>query len=214
MHTPVGSLRARLAEPAESDFADSLEVMKSFGSRSIAVCPRENTAIGVVATNARLNKEEVNKVAQMAQDGLARTVRPAHTMVDGDTLFGPICWQPQSGCGPSWAHSRPSGSPGIVRRSRWRSPRRSAGFLGTKLMSKEIVLIVEITSSARKRCGNIDLRRLRGRHRLEWVGSLEKMSITSPDLILSDIAMPYGRFTFFRTVRRPARMDGNPLCFS
>jgi L-aminopeptidase/D-esterase-like protein len=40
-----------------------------------------------VATNARLNKEEVNKVAQMAQDGLARAVRPAHTMLDGDTLF-------------------------------------------------------------------------------------------------------------------------------
>ena len=40
-----------------------------------------------MATNARLNKEEANKVAQMAQDGLARTVRPAHTMFDGDTLF-------------------------------------------------------------------------------------------------------------------------------
>jgi L-aminopeptidase/D-esterase-like protein len=41
----------------------------------------------VVATNARLSKEEANKVAQMAQDGIARTVRPAHTMFDGDTLF-------------------------------------------------------------------------------------------------------------------------------
>jgi L-aminopeptidase/D-esterase-like protein len=48
---------------------------------------RENTAIGVVATNAKLNKEQINKVAQMAQDGLARTVRPAHTMLDGDTIF-------------------------------------------------------------------------------------------------------------------------------
>ncbi len=43
--------------------------------------------IGVVATNARLNKEQANKVAQMAQDGLARTIRPAHTMLDGDTIF-------------------------------------------------------------------------------------------------------------------------------
>jgi L-aminopeptidase/D-esterase-like protein len=41
----------------------------------------------VVATNGRLTKEEANKVAQMAQDGIARTVRPAHTMFDGDTLF-------------------------------------------------------------------------------------------------------------------------------
>ena len=46
------------------------------------------TVIGVVATNARLDKEQVNKVAQMAQDGLARTIRPAHTLFDGDTLFG------------------------------------------------------------------------------------------------------------------------------
>jgi L-aminopeptidase/D-esterase-like protein len=48
---------------------------------------RGNTVIGVVATNARLNKEQTNKVAQMAQDGLARTIRPAHTMLDGDTIF-------------------------------------------------------------------------------------------------------------------------------
>jgi L-aminopeptidase/D-esterase-like protein len=46
-----------------------------------------NTVVGVVATNARLTKEEVNKVAQMAQDGLARVIRPAHTLFDGDTLF-------------------------------------------------------------------------------------------------------------------------------
>ncbi len=45
------------------------------------------TVIGVVASNARLSKEEVNKVAQMAHDGIARAVRPAHTMLDGDTLF-------------------------------------------------------------------------------------------------------------------------------
>jgi L-aminopeptidase/D-esterase-like protein len=46
-----------------------------------------NTIIGVVATNALLSKEAVNKVAQMAHDGLARAVRPAHTMFDGDTIF-------------------------------------------------------------------------------------------------------------------------------
>lgn len=46
-----------------------------------------NTVIGVVATNARLSKEQVNKVAQMAHDGLARSIRPAHTMFDGDTIF-------------------------------------------------------------------------------------------------------------------------------
>jgi L-aminopeptidase/D-esterase-like protein len=46
-----------------------------------------HTVIGVVATNARLNKEQANLVAQMAQDGLARAVRPSHTLYDGDTLF-------------------------------------------------------------------------------------------------------------------------------
>ena len=47
----------------------------------------ENTTLGIVATNARLSKPQVNKVAQMAHDGLARTVYPVHTTVDGDVVF-------------------------------------------------------------------------------------------------------------------------------
>ncbi len=46
-----------------------------------------NTVIGVVATSARLDKAQANKVAQMAHDGLARAVWPTHTMMDGDTIF-------------------------------------------------------------------------------------------------------------------------------
>jgi L-aminopeptidase/D-esterase-like protein len=46
-----------------------------------------NTTIGVVATNAELTKSQATKVASMAQDGYARTMRPAHAMVDGDTTF-------------------------------------------------------------------------------------------------------------------------------
>ena len=51
--------------------------------------PREgtNTTIGVVATNARLTTVEATKMAQMAQDGLARTIYPSHTVGDGDTVF-------------------------------------------------------------------------------------------------------------------------------
>lgn len=49
--------------------------------------PRANTTIGVVATNATLSKEQVNKLAQMANSGVAQTIRPAHTMSDGDVLF-------------------------------------------------------------------------------------------------------------------------------
>ena len=46
-----------------------------------------NTTIGVVATNATLTSAEVNRVAEMAHDGMARAIRPSHTMSDGDTLF-------------------------------------------------------------------------------------------------------------------------------
>lgn len=69
-------------------FADTLYVMETLiGQTMLGFASRENTAIGVVATNANLNKEQISKVAQMAQDGLARTVCPAHTMLDGDTIF-------------------------------------------------------------------------------------------------------------------------------
>ncbi|MGQ9625425.1 MAG: P1 family peptidase [Anaerolineae bacterium] len=46
-----------------------------------------NTTIGVIATDARLTKAQATKLAQMAHDGLARAVRPAHTLFDGDTIF-------------------------------------------------------------------------------------------------------------------------------
>ena len=69
-------------------FADTLEMMKSFLGRTVVgVATKANTVIGVVATNAKLTQAEATKVAQMAQDGLARTIRPAHTMLDGDTIF-------------------------------------------------------------------------------------------------------------------------------
>jgi L-aminopeptidase/D-esterase-like protein len=47
----------------------------------------ENTTIGVVATNAKLTKDQAAKVAQMAHDGLARAIYPVHTPADGDTVF-------------------------------------------------------------------------------------------------------------------------------
>ncbi|MGH2521319.1 MAG: P1 family peptidase [Anaerolineales bacterium] len=82
------------AEGGASQFADTLAVMKAraaqgmlaFG-RPATEAPPGSTVIGVVATNAKLDKEQANKVAQMAHDGLARAIRPAHTMLDGDTLF-------------------------------------------------------------------------------------------------------------------------------
>jgi L-aminopeptidase/D-esterase-like protein len=46
-----------------------------------------NTTIGVVATNARLTKAECTKVASVSHDGMARAIRPVHSMFDGDTIF-------------------------------------------------------------------------------------------------------------------------------
>jgi L-aminopeptidase/D-esterase-like protein len=69
-------------------FADTLEMMKTALGRTGGGFPTgSNTVIGAVATNAKLTKAEATKVAQMAQDGLARAIRPAHTMLDGDTIF-------------------------------------------------------------------------------------------------------------------------------
>ena len=70
---------------SEDGFVDTLQIMRQF--QAVASASASNTIIGVVATNAKLSKEEANKVAQMAHDGLARAVRPAHTMYDGDTIF-------------------------------------------------------------------------------------------------------------------------------
>ena len=73
---------------ATESFADTLQTMKTLVGRVVLdFAGRQNTVIGVVATNARLSKEEVNKVAQMAHNGLALSLRPAHTMMDGDTIF-------------------------------------------------------------------------------------------------------------------------------
>jgi L-aminopeptidase/D-esterase-like protein len=69
-------------------FADTPEVMRTFIGRTVlGFATKANTVIGAVATNAGLTKAEATKVAQMAHDGLARAVRPAHTMLDGDTIF-------------------------------------------------------------------------------------------------------------------------------
>ncbi len=70
---------------ADTGFADTLTILRNLLTAQPPAT--SNTVIGVVATNARLTKEEANKVAQMAQAGLARTIRPAHTMYDGDTIF-------------------------------------------------------------------------------------------------------------------------------
>ncbi len=76
----------RIGEPGY--FADSVSFMRSaIGQQALAMASKSNTVIGAVLTNAKLTKNEANKLAQCAQNGLALTIRPAHTMFDGDTIF-------------------------------------------------------------------------------------------------------------------------------
>ncbi len=81
----IGPLRVGGKDAA---FADTLAMMKSpIGRGVLGLTSRGNTVIGAVATNAKLTKAQATKVAQMAQDGFARTINPAHTMLDGDVIF-------------------------------------------------------------------------------------------------------------------------------
>jgi L-aminopeptidase/D-esterase-like protein len=54
---------------------------------SSSLLPGANTTIGAVITDAKLSKEQANRLASVAHDGIARAIRPAHTMYDGDTIF-------------------------------------------------------------------------------------------------------------------------------
>ncbi|TME01946.1 MAG: P1 family peptidase [Chloroflexi bacterium] len=87
--TLVGAI---VAVNALGDIIDPQTQQVIAGTRSpmggfIASNPFGNTTIAVVATSASLSKDSANKVAQMAHDGLAQAIRPAHTMFDGDTVF-------------------------------------------------------------------------------------------------------------------------------
>lgn len=90
-------------------FADSMTI----ASRSLDLAPSDywarrnapenqpltNTTLAVVATNAAFNKAQATKIAQMAHDGLARTIRPLHTMIDGDLVFAISLGQAQADVG-------------------------------------------------------------------------------------------------------------------
>lgn len=59
----------------------------SLGKQKMHGINGANTTIGVLATNAKLTKVQANKLASVCQDGLAISIRPSHTMYDGDTYF-------------------------------------------------------------------------------------------------------------------------------
>lgn len=80
----TGKIIAGARKPDGSGFIDSIARIRE--GYHIEV-PAANTTIGVVATNVALDKSQATKVAQMAHDGLARTIYPVHTLNDGDTIF-------------------------------------------------------------------------------------------------------------------------------
>lgn len=85
----TGKILAGVRQPPDgTTFMGMLNAMKTMMLQPpVAEASGENTVIGVVASNAQLSKAQTQKVAQMAHDGIARAVNPAHTMYDGDTIF-------------------------------------------------------------------------------------------------------------------------------
>ena len=82
-----GEILAGLRSRDGAGFDSVLEAFAKLSGGSPTLAANEATVIGVVATNGKLNKAGARKVAQMAHDGIARAVNPAHTMYDGDTIF-------------------------------------------------------------------------------------------------------------------------------
>ena len=80
----MGKILAGPRKPDGSGFLSTSELWKG-GFKDVV--PPFNTVIGVVATDAKLSKAEANKLARVAQVGIARTIDPCHTMYDGDALF-------------------------------------------------------------------------------------------------------------------------------
>ncbi len=94
LQLPDGSIvGAIVAVNALGDVIDPATQQAIAGARSpdgngfVSANPFSNTTIAVVATSAALTREQANKMAQMAHNGLAQAIRPAHTMFDGDTVF-------------------------------------------------------------------------------------------------------------------------------
>lgn len=82
-------IQAASASKSGIQFANTLDVLGSIIGRGIMTfASKQNTIIGVIATNARLDKPGANKFAECASDGITLTIQPAFSMFDGDTVFG------------------------------------------------------------------------------------------------------------------------------
>jgi L-aminopeptidase/D-esterase-like protein len=84
----TGKTVAGIRSEDGKSLADVRSLLRS-GALLKRAAPRagENTTIGLVATNARMSKAEIHRVAMMADDGFAKAITPSHTAGDGDTVF-------------------------------------------------------------------------------------------------------------------------------
>lgn len=81
-----GEIIAGILKEDKSGLGNTEEIMlKNYNEKKNLF--HGNTTIGAVITNAKLTKSQANKIASVAHNGYARAIRPAHTMVDGDTIF-------------------------------------------------------------------------------------------------------------------------------
>lgn len=90
---------ARLRTP---NAADRRRLVDHLTSLAVRRSPPLNTTIGIVATDLPLTKAECTKVAAVAHDGLARAIRPAHSLHDGDSIFALSTGEPFAGGRPPW----------------------------------------------------------------------------------------------------------------
>ena len=90
----TGNVVAGIRTEDGKELLNTKEILQQLGTSSIDF---GNTTIGVVATNASLDRVQVTQVARMAQSGLARSIVPAHTPLDGDTLFSVATGELDSG---------------------------------------------------------------------------------------------------------------------
>lgn len=82
-----GRIVAGARGPGQSLIGTGAFLRSGVARQSFADATGQNTTIAVVATDARLDKAAATRLAIMAQDGLARAIRPAHSPFDGDTVF-------------------------------------------------------------------------------------------------------------------------------
>lgn len=81
----TGTILAGARDPATRGFLDPIDQLINMEVKPFPGAI--NTTLAVVAANVEMTREDATKIAQMAQDGLARAIHPAHTMYDGDIVF-------------------------------------------------------------------------------------------------------------------------------